>query len=188
MSKKITDLTLLSSADSTDVVPLVDISASTTKKTTVQGLVPGMTVYPSNAQAGQSSSTWAYQTYSPSWTNVTVGNGTVTAKYIQIGKTVNVMVSLVFGSTTSISATPRITLPATSVSYASLMPMGNALFNDASGLLYQAIPVFQSTTTVDIYLSNASTTHTSATAVSSTAPMTWTTSDAILINLTYEAA
>ena len=38
MSKKITDLTLLATADATDILPLVDISASTTKKTTVAGL------------------------------------------------------------------------------------------------------------------------------------------------------
>lgn len=42
MSKKITDLTLLSTADAADVVPLVDISAGTTKKTTVAGLALGL--------------------------------------------------------------------------------------------------------------------------------------------------
>jgi len=38
MSKKITDLTALTTADITDVVPIVDVSTSTTKKTTVEGL------------------------------------------------------------------------------------------------------------------------------------------------------
>lgn len=36
--KKISDLTLLTTADATDVVPLVDVSTNTTKKTTVSGL------------------------------------------------------------------------------------------------------------------------------------------------------
>lgn len=36
--KKISDLTLLTAADATDVVPLVDVSTNTTKKTTVGGL------------------------------------------------------------------------------------------------------------------------------------------------------
>lgn len=38
MSKKITDLTALTTADSSDVVPIEDISANTTKKITVGGL------------------------------------------------------------------------------------------------------------------------------------------------------
>lgn len=36
--KRVTDLTLLSSADATDIIPVVDVSANTTKKTTVAGL------------------------------------------------------------------------------------------------------------------------------------------------------
>jgi hypothetical protein len=39
MSKKITDLTLLVTPDSTDIVPVVDVSSSTTKKTTIGALV-----------------------------------------------------------------------------------------------------------------------------------------------------
>ena len=40
--KKVSDLILLSSADATDVVPIVDVSANTTKKTTVAGLAPAV--------------------------------------------------------------------------------------------------------------------------------------------------
>lgn len=38
-TKKITDLVALTSADSTDVLPIVDVSANTTKKVTVDGLI-----------------------------------------------------------------------------------------------------------------------------------------------------
>lgn len=44
MAKKITDLTALSSADSNDVVPIVDVTANTTKKVTVAGVL--QLVYP----------------------------------------------------------------------------------------------------------------------------------------------
>src|SRR3954451_13288737 len=40
--KKITDLTALATADATDVIPLVDVSAGTTKKTTISGLAAGI--------------------------------------------------------------------------------------------------------------------------------------------------
>jgi hypothetical protein len=42
MSKKITDLTSLTTPDSADVVPVVDVSANTTKKTTVGGIHDAM--------------------------------------------------------------------------------------------------------------------------------------------------
>ena len=38
-NKKVTDLTALTSADSNDVLPIVDVSANTTKKVTVDGLI-----------------------------------------------------------------------------------------------------------------------------------------------------
>ena len=42
-NKKVTDLTALTSADATDVLPIVDVSANTTKKVTTAGLVGGFT-------------------------------------------------------------------------------------------------------------------------------------------------
>jgi hypothetical protein len=50
----------------------------------------------------------AWTTWAPTWTNVTVGNGTVIAKYAVVGKTVFFRVAIIFGTTTSISGTPAI--------------------------------------------------------------------------------
>lgn len=55
----------------------------------------------------------AWTSWTPSYTNLTVGNGTVVAKYQQIGKTVNFRWSLVCGSTTTISSDCAISLPVT---------------------------------------------------------------------------
>lgn len=42
MAKKITDLPSLANADSTDILPIVDVSANVTKQVTVEGLVAGI--------------------------------------------------------------------------------------------------------------------------------------------------
>jgi hypothetical protein len=56
----------------------------------------------------------AWSSWTPTVVNMTVGNGTVTAKYTQIGKIVHWRVKVVTGSTTSYTATnATFTLPVT---------------------------------------------------------------------------
>jgi len=59
---------------------------------------------------------WAWQTWSPSLSNLTLGNGTQIAKYIQIGKTVFVRYKFLLGSTSSVGTSPTISLPVTAIS------------------------------------------------------------------------
>lgn len=70
-------------------------------------------VTPNKVLAGSGGS-WAWQSWSPTYTNITVGNGTVDAKSTQIGKTIFWRYKLTFGTTTSISTSPTISLPAAS--------------------------------------------------------------------------
>lgn len=48
--------------------------------------------------------TGAWTTYTPTWGNMTIGNATVTARYRQIGKTVEFMINMQVGTTTSFTA------------------------------------------------------------------------------------
>jgi|LakMenE18May11ns_1017448.scaffolds.fasta_scaffold9780236_1 hypothetical protein len=125
--------------------------------------------------------TWT--TYSPTLSNLTVGNGTQIARYQKVGKTVNVFYQLTLGSTSTVGNTPNITLPSTPVQanfYAGSLNMidsGNTTFMGQAlitgGALYpQAIQ------------SNG--TYTNAANVTSTVPMTWTTSDVLTMQLSYE--
>lgn len=59
--------------------------------------------------------TGAWTTYTPTYTNLTIGNGTVTARYCQIGKVVVVFWSLTWGSTTSTGSYPFVSLPIATV-------------------------------------------------------------------------
>jgi hypothetical protein len=59
-------------------------------------------VTPAKLQAGTSGS-WVWQTWTPTWTGTTIGNATVAAKYIQIGKAVHFKIAVTIGSSTTIA-------------------------------------------------------------------------------------
>src|SRR5262245_14617589 len=54
----------------------------------------------------------AWTTWTPTLANLTLGNGTVTAKYRRLGKTVDYRFKFVLGSTSAVGTSPRFTLPA----------------------------------------------------------------------------
>lgn len=147
-------------------------------------------VYYSKAATPLSFPQWF--TWSPTWTNVTVGNGTVSAKFIMLGKAVIFRCSLVFGSTTSISATPQFSLPITSVALvdsAGVETMGTAKYSDAGTAQYVASLKQNSTTKAQIDATGVSGALVRDDSVTNaTAPFTWTTNDAIHTRGTYEAA
>lgn len=53
----------------------------------------------------------AWTSYTPTWTAFTVGNGTVNAKFQQVGKTVNFKIDVIAGSTTAATASVVVSLP-----------------------------------------------------------------------------
>lgn len=53
---------------------------------------------------------WPWQSWSPTYSNLTVGDGTVVAKYQQVGKIVDFIYQLTFGSTTTLSASSNISI------------------------------------------------------------------------------
>lgn len=143
-------------------------------------------VTPNELMSG-TGSTWAWQSWTPTWTNVTIGNATVVAKYVQTGKTVDFLLSVVWGSTTSASGQFTYSLPVTtSANYAIRHAIGLCLlFDTSAGLTNQSVTRWVGTTTGDIvYIAGTL----AQTNTSSTAPWTWATGDTIQISGTYEAA
>jgi hypothetical protein len=67
------------------------------------------------ASAGAPTYTWA--TYTPSNIGITVGNGTQTARFVKVGKTVFVSYRFVLGSTSSVSGGVYVGMPSNSNSY-----------------------------------------------------------------------
>ena len=130
---------------------------------------------------------WAWQTWTPTWTNVTVGNGTNGSKYMRIGNVIICHLQFVFGSTSSISGIPQVTLPVTAVAYTASSYAGDGLFTDAGTAEFTASAEWVDTTHVR-FLTNDVATYVNMATVSSTIPFTWTTSDVISATFMYEAA
>jgi hypothetical protein len=68
------------------------------------------------AWAAAPSPTYTWATYTPSNTGITLGNGTQTARFVKVGKTVFVSYKLVLGSTSSFSGSIYVGLPSTNTS------------------------------------------------------------------------
>jgi hypothetical protein len=128
-------------------------------------------------------------TYTPTWTNVTVGNGTQTFSFTRVQDLVLVRGTLVFGSTTSISSNPNITLPVTArTQTAGFALNGITKFLDTGTAAYYGFVTELTTTTAGIRIFTTSGTLLAAGAISSTAPFTWTTNDEINLQFVYQAA
>ena len=83
-------------------------STQTLTNKTISGASNTLSAIPVSALTG------SWSAWTPTWTGLTIGNGTVQARYIQIGKTVSFELRVDFGSTTALTTTQgEFTLPAT---------------------------------------------------------------------------
>jgi hypothetical protein len=135
----------------------------------------------------------AWTSFTPTWTNLTVGNGTQSSAFMSAGKLYMVRVQLTLGSTSSVTGGPEFTLP-NSVSLASAydtnMPIGNAIFVDATGGNPWGIVLRSTTTAARCRFAslNASVTYGQSGGMDGSNPFTWTTNDKILAQFMFEAA
>lgn len=134
----------------------------------------------------------AWPSWTPTWTNLTIGNAVVTAKYVQIGKLVLCRLDVVFGTTTSVSGDVRFSMPVTRATYggtSGIAQLGVLSAYDVSvTTAVQGCVINISTTEAMIRIQTAGGTYVNLVALSSTVPFTWTTSDEIHTEFFYEAA
>jgi hypothetical protein len=129
----------------------------------------------------------AWTSYTPTLYSITAGNGTLAAKYAQVGKICFVNFSFTLGSTSSVSTSPGFSLPVNGVQTATYAN-GNALLLDAAIAEYYGIIYLENTGKAVFYAQNASGTYLKDATVSATVPMTWGTSDKFTANFWYEVA
>lgn len=130
---------------------------------------------------------YPYTTWTPTYTNLTVGNGTVLARYCQIDKFIHAEFRLTFGSTTSISGGVKVTLPVTAKTSGDGV-RGMCVIFDPGNAGYLGHFNTISTTEGDVQVYNVAGTYAAMNNLTSTVPMTWGTGDIIMINMVYEAA
>jgi hypothetical protein len=127
----------------------------------------------------------AWTAYTPVWTNLTVGNGTNTGRYLQVGKAVVYQGQITWGSTTSATGSnTTVSLPVTAATVTGLGFQGSGYINDAGSRFYM-VNVWRGSATTALFVHSESG---GAGLVTGTAPMTWATSDALSWQLMYEAA
>ena len=131
----------------------------------------------------------AWTTWTPTWTNLTVGNGTVVARYAQVGKIVYAYIGFNMGSTSSMGSGPFFTLPVTAVAPGSNTPLGLCYMEDSGVAGYIGNIAYRSTTTAQLFAIAANGTYLGGnTFFSSTIPFTWGTNDFFNGYFSYEAA
>lgn len=186
--KQIKQFTEEATVADNDLILIQDGSDDSTKKVQAQNIVPAGTVTPEKLTSGTGTS-WAWQDWTPSWTNVSVGNGTVTAQYIQIGKTVHFFLQLDFGSTTGVTGNVTFSAPVTATSDWITQHFGQSGYQDNNtGITYGGSMTFTDTSNILCRRQTVTGSETRWLTVNATNPFTWTTSDSIRVNGTYEAA
>jgi hypothetical protein len=128
--------------------------------------------------------TGGWTTWTSSTNGITLGNGTITARYVKIGKFVNWYFRFVLGSTSAITGNMTFTLPIAVV-------QAN---NYADGIIYDVgVAGYRCYGEIDgntVYgrVSNSAATYTTGSLFSSTVPITWGTGDMFVFTGSYEVA
>lgn len=126
----------------------------------------------------------AWGTWSPTYTNLTVGNGSVTAKYGYYGRVPFAKWSFTMGTTSAIGSAPTVSLP---VNFSNSIETGICRYTDTGTANYPGSVLPATSSTVGLYAWLASGTYVSATALSSTIPFTWGSTDVLTFTIFYEA-
>lgn len=129
----------------------------------------------------------AWTSYTPTLANITVGNGTLVATYLQIGKLIQIRVSFTLGSTSSVSGVPTVSLPVnTNSAYVLYQAVGTSTLLGPS-FLYPGTAYWNSSSTVALSYHNPGTGSVIIGNISSTAPFTWGTGHMLSTSFSYES-
>jgi hypothetical protein len=128
-----------------------------------------------------------WTTFTPSWTNVTVGNGTVTARYTRVmGKTIKGYVRFVLGGTSAITGGVSVSIPVTAHAdmAATNVRVGYATYlDDSTGSRYWGAPIIGTATTL-VLCDNAN----PYAQITGAIPFAWATSDVLYVFFEFEEA
>lgn len=195
---KISQLPADSSPTTTDVVPTVDVESNTTKKSTLANLItlffnniPNLKVTNASLKDGAGEPGGAWDSYTPTFANTTLGSGSVVGKYKQIGKTVHFRASFVLGSGSAVGTSPTVTLPITSVTLDTRQPIGRVVYNDSDTSLYDGTLSWTTSTTATLRASTTiggAATYVRQDTITASTPFAFGSGDEIHVQGTYEAA
>lgn len=133
-----------------------------------------------------------WQTFVPTWNNLTIGNAVVTAKYIQSGKNIRGFIKVVFGTTSVMGASPTFSAPVTAASqYATgnHNVIGSGYAEDAGAAALNAFVSFNaSAANISLLTMNTAGTYGNLVPFGASIPLAWNTGDFFNATFEYEAA
>jgi hypothetical protein len=127
-----------------------------------------------------------FTTYTPTFTNLTVGNGTLTAYYARIQDFVSVFVDVTFGSTSSVSGDVSFTLPFNRDT-TSAEGLGTVLMRDIGTGNYvgQVLPLASAGSVTVKYAVVGGAGPVTLGNLNATTPFTWANTDVFAVSFTY---
>ncbi len=159
--------------------------ALNTNNSVISSSIMDGAIVPNKILAGTGTG-WTWTPFTPSFTNLTIGNGTTSGSYTQIGKTVIGVLLITLGNTSSVGTGPYFVPPVTanafynngSVNYI----VGQTLLANAS---IGAVAFAANSARLGWFYNSAVTTLIPITA---TAPVSWTATNTITTTFCYQAA
>ena len=125
----------------------------------------------------------AWSTYTPTFANFTLGNGTATAQYFRVGNMVTAQVQVTLGSTSAVSGLIGVSLP---VAYAATARFVG--YARATAVINYIMHVIPSGANMALYAVSTSGAYAATTNTSATVPNTWAAGHTFFITATYEVA
>jgi uncharacterized protein YjbI with pentapeptide repeats len=126
--------------------------------------------------------------YTPTFTNLTLGNGTLTANYFRINKVVTVNVCVVFGTTTAITGDVAVVLPIPRAGLDGLELSTANLSDTGTSNLIGAVLFGGTLSSVSVRNSAVSGANVVMQNLSALIPFTWTSTDVLQFAAQYEVA
>lgn len=151
--------------------------------TTAPSYTAGQTLTAAQLNALQDGIQAAWTAWTPTLTNITLGNGTQVARYQRIGKNIWFYWDLTLGSTSAVGTGPTVSLPVTALSAAAVRRL-TCGYVDTSASRYDAGATYNESATA-VSLGNGAS---PLAAITATVPFTWATGDILHCHGTYEAA
>lgn len=128
----------------------------------------------------------AWQSWTPTWTNFTVGSATVTGRYTSIGKLVALTLNVILSGST-MGTGPTFSLPVTAQASTAFI-IGHTRYLDTGTANFSGFAALASTTTAILVAIGTGGATASDASVTSTVPHTWANTDVIRVTGIYEAA
>lgn len=123
--------------------------------------------------------------FTPTWTGITIGNGTTSGRYIQVGKSVFLTAIITLGSTSSVTGQVRLTLPNSWTAKTDNAPSGLCQLKD-TGVAFYAGFCIPGSTSITLQRVGVTGSNTFFGSVDATNPFTWGNGDIMELAINLE--